>query len=406
MNKKLVLKVLIFVALILSACSSGNNPPPEPTATAAPTEIVWPDWATRSCNTGRANVLFHGEPVDCAEILGGAEPNNVPTPIVLEERPAPEATATTATVIATATQVASAEQMASTVCGYTPNFRQYDYPINMDTGDGVMNGGGITMAGDHVLAFVTEGGLNLDTEYDTGDIDTSHMTGYLFLGAPDGETAQCVVEELVKSLNLEDVVYVRVGGSEMRDNWTAVFPTWEYWKFTVKSRTNDIWVKNLVSDAEPQPYNNADVSIPSQWAIDGTGNPEDVYAIYAQLHNEAVHGKFAIHWYIWSNQTAMCLERPKTQGTVMYQLGPNGPVNETQLGLNVTNSSVKVVAERDDHPYLLLMYVGPEAYRPAGWNQYDGEDSLAPFVDANWLSDNPEVAPLLTGWNVYNGACH
>lgn len=207
----LLLASIIVASIILAACSGTNNPPPEPTATAAPTEIVWPDWSVRSCNTGRASVLIGGKPVDCSEILNGEEPNNVPTLVaVVTEPPAATATATEAPAVEACAQ------------NWTRNF---SWANNIDWGDNNLwtQYYAQDQSGHTVLVRV-EPGLSIDNE----EIGTT-FNGKA-IQTTNTAALNCLADEFMAAHPNADKVWIGLNRPAGWDAGTDYW-TWKVWPY-------------------------------------------------------------------------------------------------------------------------------------------------------------------------------
>lgn len=332
MNKQLYYKLLALLVLacfVLAAC--GGNQPAD-----TPAQTEWPEWATRSCNTGRQTVIIDGKTVDCGEILNGKAPNNVPTPTAVAIKPAEP----------TKTEVPES-------CLDTLNKqvnRPYHWLTNLDVGDAMLTSILFTEngSGDSLVAII-------DPVFNY-DVEAPNMTGVYYQTADVSmDDIACAARLLAEQNDVTNLVYIGLGDAPegfTKDYKVNGFKTsiWIYTEMPIETGSAHWATFTAAKSDKNHTYGN-----------------NDAYA-YGQFWN-GTNSKTVYHWI---TEPGWQITTPKLQGTY-WEISSFSDVWDLVLERFVQMTGE--VEQRDGHPTVVKIYCGdndaPTGYstptQPSDW---------------------------------------
>ena len=330
---------LIFVIVLVAACSGSPSDPNAGTAT--PTSTA----ACLACATPASSETPTGTAIPPASTpTGTAMPAATMTALPPTATPTDSPTATGTATLAptdtpTATHCSGYTLMQETAFGHLPNDPIYK---NMDIGDGQLTA--VIQAWDRKDPSVTfmaivDSGYNLDFE-----ADTIACTFWYFTGTPT--SIYCRANEMWQEKG-GNIYRLYVGNHEI-PNWSTEFPsdwamkTWVFTDTTINV-PNAIWNSVTVQ--------RGDVS-----HTFGSGS-----WTYGQLW-DGVNANKVYHFIVTPGWVT---NSPKYQGTVWTVSGiTSETVNTLIMRFTQMTSEVQL---RDDHPMVIKVYCGPETQKPSGW---------------------------------------
>ena len=324
-----LLALLVLASMVLAACGNQPTQAPAPTATEAPA-ITWPDWATRSCNTDNKFVFINTKQVDCAEVLGGEAPNNVPEPIsVATEPPAAEATAE-------APELSCLETLNKQVN------RPYQWLENLDVGDAKFTSILFTKngSGDSLVAII-DPVFNYDVEAPT-------MTGVYYQTADVSmDDIACAARLLAEQNEVTNLVYIGLGDAP--EDFTK--------DYEVDGFTTSIWI-----------YTEMPIETGSAHWATFTAAKTDKNHVYgdadAYAHGQFWNGINSKTVYHWITEPGWQLTTPKLQGTYWEVTGWS---DVWSLVLERFVQMTGEVEQRDGHPTVVKTYCGDDE-PPTGYS--------------------------------------